>query len=480
MHTNIKMTNQAGDHSLYVCSSVDSLKTVKLSAEEISFLKQQFDKKKEWVLLNRFGKTLFVVFVNLDQPKNKRLEACRKTASRLLAEVNHLGIETLSIVDVETLADETLAVAEGLALANYQFLKYRKDADEKRNSLSVIHLVSKNTSQSEVEKLDITVEAVYFGRDLVNEPLNKLNASRLAEIISERLRSVGGKAEVFTRKKIEALKMGGLLSVNLGSIDPPTFTILEWKPEQAVNGKPIILVGKGVVYDTGGLSLKPPKAMDTMKCDMAGSAVVSAVLYAVAKAKLPLHIMALVPATDNRPGGNAYVPGDVITMFDGTTVEVLNTDAEGRLILADALAYASKFNPGLVISLATLTGSASNAIGPHGIVAMETKAQKAFEKLEQHGEKTHERLVKFPLWDEYHEMIRSEIADLKNIGGPEGGAITAAKFLEHFTDYPFIHMDIAGPAYIDRRDAYRSTGGTAYGVRLLFDYFSGLNGSEIS
>ncbi len=474
MHSIIKTATHTGNHVLYVSSSVDSLTQVSLSQEERTFLKKQFDKKKEWAFINRFGKTIFMVFVKPDEPKNKRLEACRKTASRLLAEINQLGIEIISVADVGDLADEALAVAEGLALSNYQFLKYRKDAEEKQNSLNTIQLVSQNIGQAGVEQLSIMVEAVCFARDLVNEPLNKLNASRLAEIISEQMRSVGGKAEVFTQKKIEALKMGGLLSVNLGSIDPPTFTILEWKPQQAINSKPVILVGKGVVYDTGGLSLKPPKAMDTMKCDMAGSAVVSAVLYAAAKAKLPLHIIALVPATDNRPGGNAYVPGDVITMFDGTTVEVLNTDAEGRLILADALSYARKFDPELVISLATLTGSASNAIGPHGIVAMETGAKEPFEKLEEHGEKVHERLVKFPLWDEYREMIKSEIADLKNIGGPEGGAITAAKFLEHFTDYPFIHMDIAGPAYIDRRDAYRTVGGTGYAVRLLFDYFKGI------
>jgi leucyl aminopeptidase len=281
---------------------------------------------------------------------------------------------------------------------------------------------------------------------------------------------VGAKAEVFNKQKIEALKMGGLLSVNKGSIDPPTFTILEWKPDNAVNTKPVILVGKGVVYDTGGLSLKPSNAMDTMKCDMAGAAVVSASIFALAKAKIPLHVMALVPATDNRPDGNAYVPGDVITMFDGTTVEVLNTDAEGRLILADALSYAKKFEPELVLNFATLTGAASRAIGSQGIVAMEVKATELFCKLAESGDAVNERLVKFPMWDEYREQLNSEIADLKNIGGPEAGAITAGKFLEHFTDYPFVHFDIAGPAYIEKRDNYRGIGGTGIGVRLIFDF----------
>ena len=319
--------------------------------------------------------------------------------------------------------------------------------------------------------LSISIQAVYWARDLVNEPLNKLNATKLAETISKELKSAGAKVEVLNKNKIEALKMGGLLSVNQGSVDPPTFTIIRWKPDGAMNEKPILLVGKGVVYDTGGLSLKPTKSMETMKCDMAGSAVVAAAMYAIAKANLPVYAIALIPATDNRPGGNAYVPGDVITMFDGTTVEVLNTDAEGRLILADALSYAKKFNPQLVINFATLTGSAANAIGQQGIVAMAKDADKPFAELEKCGLSVHERLVRFPLWDEYHELLKSDIADLKNIGGAEAGAITAGKFLEHFTDYPFIHMDIAGPAFITSRDAYRTQGGTGIGVRLLLEYF---------
>ncbi|MBZ0242378.1 MAG: leucyl aminopeptidase family protein, partial [Bacteroidales bacterium] len=320
--------------------------------------------------------------------------------------------------------------------------------------------------------LNIAIEANCWARDLVNEPLNKLSAVDLAEQISTKFRAVGGKAEVFNKQKIEALKMGGLLSVNKGSIDPPTFTILEWKPENAKNSKPIVLVGKGVVYDTGGLSLKPSNAMDTMKCDMGGAATVAASIFAVASAKLPLHVIALVPATDNRPDGNAYVPGDVITMFDGTTVEVLNTDAEGRLILGDALTYAKKFSPEIVFNFATLTGSAARAIGSQGIVAMEVKAADLFCDLAKSGNIVHERLVKFPMWDEYSEQLKSEIADLKNIGGPEGGAITAGKFLEHFTDYPFVHFDIAGPAFIDKRDSYRGIGGTGIGVRLMFHYLN--------
>jgi leucyl aminopeptidase len=210
--------------------------------------------------------------------------------------------------------------------------------------------------------------------------------------------------------------------------------------------------------------------MDTMKCDMAGSAAVSAIIAAAAKQNLPLHLIALVPATDNRVDGNAFVPGDVITISDGTTVEVLNTDAEGRLLLADALTYARKFDPELVITYATLTGAASRAIGSQGIVAMQAKAESAFSTLIQSGLTVHERIAAFPMWDEYKDQLKSEIADLKNIGGAEAGMITAGKFLEHFTTYPFIHLDIAGTAFLEKRDSYRGLGGTGSGIRLTLDF----------
>ncbi len=443
--------------------------------EEEAYVNQQRQgvKKKDWIAINRYSGWIYLVFVKQEENTSKRLEQCRRNAVNILGQLNTSGTESACLRSHGAQTEEILAFAEGMALANYQFLKYLKDSSEKQNSfktLFVEHSASLTTQL--LNHLNIQIEATLWARDLVNEPLNKLNAVDLAQIISEKLRSVGGKAEIFNKKKIESLKMGGLLSVNLGSIDPPTFTILEWKPDNAVNNQAVVLVGKGVVYDTGGMSLKPSNSMDTMKCDMSGSAAVAAAIYAAAKAKLPVYLIALVPATDNRVNGNAYVPGDVITMFDGTTVEVLNTDAEGRLILADALAYAKKYDPQLVINFATLTGAASRAIGHQGIVAMQVKAKEPFVQLSIAGEEVYERLVEFPMWDEYKEQIKSEIADLKNIGGPEAGMITAGKFLEHFTDYPFIHLDIAGPAFISKRDGYRSFGGTGVGVRLMFSFLS--------
>jgi leucyl aminopeptidase len=263
--------------------------------------------------------------------------------------------------------------------------------------------------------------------------------------------------------------MGGLLAVNQGSIDPPVFVVMEHKPKKAVNKQPYVFVGKGVVYDTGGISLKPNDGMMTMKCDMGGAAAVAGAMFAIAKANLPVWVIGLTPATDNRPDGNCVVPGDVITISDGTTVEVLNTDAEGRLILSDALVYAQNYNPKFVIDLATLTGAAARAIGRFGIVSMSNTIED-YEVLKVSGNIVHERLVDFPLWDEYGDMLKSDIADLKNIGGVIAGANTAGKFLEHFTKYPWVHLDIAGPAFTESNDSYRGKGGTATGLRLLFDF----------
>ena len=193
-------------------------------------------------------------------------------------------------------------------------------------------------------------------------------------------------------------------------------------------------------------------------------------MMAVSTAKLPIHVIGLVPATDNRIGKNALVPDDIITMHDGTTVEVLNTDAEGRLILADALAYAKKFGPQLVIDLATLTGSAAAITGAYGSAFMGTADDAVKAELKSTGDEVYERMAELPFWDEYSDLLKSEVADQKNIGGPVGGAITAGKFLLKYTDYPWIHIDIAGPAFIDKADSYRHAGGTGVGVRLLYRF----------
>ena len=460
-------------NKIILLSDAKEIKPGLITDQELTYLLQRRESKKELIAFNRYNKWLFIQFIAPlaeGKPLGPYLEKCRKAGDSVLSMLHDHEITEVTISSSSGMAAELLAYSEGMLLGSYQFLKYRADAGEKSFKLQHIQLICSKISMDEINELSQLTKAVYKCRDLVNEPLSFLNATVLANEFEEMGSKVGINVEVLTRKKIEALKMGGLLAVSKGSPDPPTFTIMEWKPSGYINTKPIVFVGKGVVYDTGGLSLKPTSSMDTMKCDMAGAAAAACAIYMIAMARLPLHIIALLPATDNRPDGNAYVPGDIITMFDGTSVEVLNTDAEGRLLLADALSYAKKYNPALVIDLATLTGAADSAVGRYGIVAMSALAGEDYSLLQNCGEKVCERIAPFPFWDDYAELLKSEIADLKNIGGPKAGAITAGKFLEHFTDYPWIHLDIAGPAFVDKRDSYRGQGGTGIGVRLLYEF----------
>lgn len=455
---------------IYLIKSGSDLKHTILTKTEIEFVKKEHRNKQHVIEINRYKNRIIVVYVEYNGIKTKRLEKYRKFGFDTQELINKAKIERVVVYPLVSGIEETLAFAEGLLLGNYQFLKYFKNAAKKENSLKEVDIYADTISEERINELAILIDAVQKARDLVNEPLSYLNAEKFAGEIKSFGADSGAKVEVLNKKKIESLKMGGLIAVNKGSIDPPTFSIIEWNPKNKVNSKPYIFVGKGVVYDTGGLSLKPSNFMDTMKCDMAGGAAVASALYAIAKNNLPVHVIGLVPATDNRPDGNAYVPGDVIKMYDGSAVEVLNTDAEGRMILADALSYAKQYDPELVIDVATLTGAAVRAIGSVAMAGMCSKADAEFELLKKSGDCVHERIIEFPMWEEYGEMLKSQIADLKNIGGAEAGMITAGKFLEYFTDYPYIHLDIAGPAFLEKKDSYRGIGGTGYAVRLFYDF----------
>ncbi|MEE4284634.1 MAG: leucyl aminopeptidase family protein [Mariniphaga sp.] len=436
-----------------------------------SYLKEKLSKETEWTI---FKQPLVYFFHQSKEAKNQSVlvEAARRAGSKCYDLLKNEKVDTLQIIG-NSGGELTLAFLEGLLLSAYSFSKYKKEKDD--FVPSEIFVIDDAVNENQITELQTLVESVFYTRNLVNEPLSYLTATRFSEEMEKMGRESGFTVEVFNKKKIEALRMGGLLAVNKGSIDPPTFNILEWKPENAINEKPVVLVGKGVVFDTGGLSLKPTaKSMDYMKCDMAGGAIVAATLFAVAKNKLPLHVVGLVPATDNRPDGNAYVPGDVITMFDGTTVEIKNTDAEGRLLLADALSYAKKFKPQLVIDVATLTGSAEIISGSQALVAMGNSAEN-LQKLKQVGDQIYERMVEVPLWEEFAKPLKSNIADLNNLGTREAQTSIAGKFLEHFTDYPWLHLDIAGVAFLQEKDFYRPAGGTGFGTRLLYHFLKKFN-----
>lgn len=460
---------ESSESIIFLIQALSELSTDYFSADEITYMKEKQENEQKTFSFNRLSHLHFVVLAN----PNKEIcpnENLRLAANDLLNQIHNHRIETIYMVsNIE--AEKIVAFAEGLVLGSYQFLKYFSDKDKKQHSLKSVSVVNDNVSEENLTELNIQIKANFLVRDLVNEPMSYLNAEKFAEIATQKAKALGCNVEVFYKEKIQSLKMGGVLAVNQGSAFSPTFSIVEWKPQNASNTQPLVLVGKGVVFDTGGYSLKPTKnSMDTMKCDMAGAATVLGVLTAVAEAKLPVHVIGLMPATDNSVNEYAYVPGDVITMHNKKTVEVLNTDAEGRLLLADALSYAKAYNPQLTIDLATLTGSAAFAIGKQAAVIMGTADNQTFEKINQAATQTCERVVQFPFWDDYSESLKSQIADLKNIGGPEAGAITAGKFLEHFVDYPWVHIDIAGPAFVSSAYNYKGNGATGYGVRMLFQF----------
>ncbi len=395
-----------------------------------------------------------------------RFQSARALGAKLKKVLNGEKAESASLISTAD-REDTLAVIEGIVLANYQFLTYKTGDRNKPNALKRLGVKANGVSENDLKELHDVAVGTFAARDFVNEPVITLSASEWSKRITKLGKDTGFKVTVLDKKKIEALRMGGLLGVNKGSVEPPTFNILEWKPKNAKNKKPIVLVGKGVVYDTGGYNIKTVQ-MAQMKSDMGGGAAVCGAFAAIAANKLPVYVVGLIPATDNRIDGKAIVADDVLTMMSGTKVEVLNTDAEGRLILADALHYAKQYDPELVIDLATLTGAAARITDYHGISMCADKTDTA--KLKESGEKVYERIMEFPMWREFHTAIRSDIADIKNIGGAAGGNITSATFLHHFTDYPWIHLDIAGPSFMTSDVDYRVKGGTGVGVRLLYDF----------
>ena len=468
MKTFIKNKNTISekDNLLILAKNTDNLSNLNLQKKEINYIKDQLKKDVEIITVNQYTRELIIL-----KPKDNDDHYLFLEETRCLGFKVYEQIKKNSSIVIKNLSDgsiNTEAFLEGLALSNYNFNEYKTKKDDIKLHTIFVNSSLEDEKLYEIEKI---VEAVKLTRDLVNTPFSHLKAIDLANEAQKAGKESGFKTTIFTKNKIESLKMGGLLAVNQGSIDEPTFSILEWKPKNYTNKKPIILVGKGIVYDTGGLSLKPTaNSMDIMKVDMAGAGTVIGAMHALANTNVQKHVIGLIPATDNRPSGNAYAPGDVVTMYDKTTVEVLNTDAEGRMILADALSYAQKYDPELVIDLATLTGSAANTIGHFGIVSMQENARKEHDLLAQSGNNTHERIAEMPFWKDYDALIKSDIADIKNLGGPFGGAITAGKFLAHFIKYPWIHLDIAGPAWVSSKYQYRSKGATGMGVRLLYDF----------
>jgi leucyl aminopeptidase len=367
--------------------------------------------------------------------------------------------------------------AEGYALGEYTFEQYKSEPEKLDRVETVTFLLPDGADRGDAGCVAADAkrvcEAVRFTRDLVAQPGNVATPAYLAEKSHEMAARFGVDCHVWERDEIERRGMHALLAVARGSRQQPRFITLDYRGADEKN-RPVVLVGKGITFDSGGISLKPREGMERMKDDMAGAAAVMGIVMAAASLKLPLNVVGLIPAAENLPGGNASKPGDVIRSMSGKTVEIVNTDAEGRLVLCDALHHALSFRPAAVIDLATLTGACVVALGSlaTGMMGNDEGLKRA---LKRSGEATGERVWELPLWEEYGEVMKSDIADLKNAGGPAAGTITAAWFLKNFAgSAKWAHLDIAGTAWEEKGRHYLPKGATGIGVRLLVHYLRGL------
>jgi leucyl aminopeptidase len=468
---------------VYIFEGEEVPDVVGLGSEEKSYAESRLKGGNEFVVINMFNdKYIFLV----KQPEEKELflirEKLRRIAYKIKEEITGKSLKELYVVPINAYQGAEVDFTEALILSIYKFDRYKKKNFKKeKDSFPYKIMLYGSIDEKSLEWLRLIVAALFWVRDAINEPVSFMNSIQFAEEIRKLGAISGFKADILNGKQIEALKMGGILAVNRGSVDPPAFCILEYKPDNCVNNKPIALVGKGIVYDTGGLNIKTGEHMAGMKGDMAGGAAVAGVMSVIAKFGLPVHVVAFIPITDNRPGGNAFTQGDIVTMYNKTTVEVGNTDAEGRLILADAISYASKYDPSLLINIATLTGSASVTFGVHAIAMMTNAKREIVDLMVESGKKVYERVAELPLWEEYGEMIRSDVADLSNVGkGRVAGAITAGKFLENFTDVPLIHLDIAGTGMLNSDDYYRLKEYPGSGMRLLAEFIKKISENYIA
>jgi leucyl aminopeptidase len=363
------------------------------------------------------------------------------------------------------------AVALGTILGTYSFDEYK--SEPKKSKIASLTLVGGDPSDDEIEDARTVAHGVVLARDLVNRPAADKPPAALADVASGLSTDV--EVKVYDEQEIVEAGFGGLIAVNLGADHPARMVVMRYTPEGA--DKTVAFVGKGIVFDSGGLSIKPAAGMETMKTDMAGAAAVMGAVKAIAELGLKVNVIGITPLTENLPGGSALKPGDVMRAYNGKTIEVLNTDAEGRLVLADGLALASEDDPDLIVDIATLTGACKVALGPSigGLFAFDDDAA---EIVRTAATAAGEKMWRLPLEAEYKPLIESDIADMKNTAGRWGGAITAGLILSEFVgETPWVHLDVAGPARADKAEHYISKGGTGFGVRTLVEVARTLAGN---
>jgi len=445
-------------------------------------------KFKEAYLFPTFGKipATRVIIVGLGTRNRFTVDRIREVSAKAVNRASRLGLPSLSTIvhgagiGGVDLIEATEAVAEGALLASYRFSRYRTKKEDEKPALGTLMIVTPErkdvrTIEKAVGVARATAAAVFMARDMINAPSNDKTPRQLAAQCEAMAKQVGLTCTVLDEKQIQEVGMGAFWGVAKGSAQPPRFVVLEWRGGTKTQ-RPIAFVGKGITFDTGGISLKPQDGMLgpmwEMKYDMAGAATVFAVLRACAELKLGLNVLGIAPLTENMPGGNAQKPGDIVRTIGGKTIEVLNTDAEGRLVLADGIGYALRHEPEVLIDVATLTGSAVYALGKKTFAVMGTDRKLARRVLNA-SESVGERAWELPLFEEYADQIKSDFADVKNVGGRPAGAITAGKFLETFTDgRPWVHLDIAGPVWNDGgadspKKEYHPKGATGVPVRTL-------------
>jgi leucyl aminopeptidase len=421
-----------------------------------------------------------LVLVGLGKKNEVTLETIRQAMGSAAKRVRQAKVGSFAVMlptvkpNRMSWAEVAQAMVEGAILGSYQFTHYRSEAASGQDiaEMRILALQKDQLRQvtEGVRRGIATAEATVFVRDLCNHPSNVLTPARVADEAKTIAKTEGVAIKILEQKEMEQLGMGALLGVSRGSQEPPKFIILEYNGTKKKDERPVVLVGKTITFDTGGISLKPAENMEHMKADMTGGAEVLASIRAAARLKLPLRLISILPVAENMPGGRAMKPGDIVTTLSGKTVEVQNTDAEGRLILADGLAYAMRYKPAALIDIATLTGACVVALGQFAIGMFGTD-QALKEQVRKSGQKAGERVWEMPLWEEYFEQLKSDVADMRNIGGRGGGMITAALFLSKFVgDCPWVHLDIASTDWSERERAYIPKGPTAIGTRLLVQY----------
>jgi len=429
------------------------------------------------------GPAARIILIGLGKKEDCNSETLRRSVPAALRQAEQLGLASFALRAPELAKSpsaqrqEVQALAEGLLLAAYRFARYRSPSKEDPPAVEEAILLLNNVSADARQSLErgrIFSEATLRARDLINEPPSRMNPERLAAE-ALKLNQPPVSVRVMDKKELGKMGMEAILGVGTGGAVPPRLVEMIYKPTQKAK-KIVALVGKGITFDSGGLSLKPPQAMETMKDDMSGAAAVLGVMSALSALKLPLEVRGYLAIAENMPGGRAQKPGDVLKAFNGKTIEVLNTDAEGRLVLADALSYASSKKPDLLIDIATLTGAAVVALG-HLVTGVMGTDAKAVRAILEAGRDCGEKFWELPLVKEYRPDIQSKIADVKNIGGRRGeaGTIIGGLFLQEFVGQtPWVHLDIAGPSWSDSDQPYCPTGGTGHPVRTLLRVLEGI------